>query len=204
MADEWPVQQAWQRYLLQVQFADLWLGRILDRLQSTGQLEKTMVVVTADHGMAFVPGVSRRTPTDRTLPDIVSVPLFIKRPGQVAGRISDDNVEIIDVLPTIADELGLPLDVAWDGQSLLRTGLRERPRKTVRGHVDTILDARFEQRFEYVARMTKVFGTGGPDDRLWRLHSIPELVSRRVDAVDIGKPTEFRVALYLVLRSSHP
>lgn len=196
VTDEWPVHQAWQRYLLQLQFADLWLGRILDRLEATGQLDQAMVVVAADHGMAFVPGIGRRTPTDPTLPDIISVPLFIKRPGQSAGRITDENVEIIDVLPTIADELGLPQDSAWEGKSLLRDDLPERLRKTVRGHVDTILDARFDQRFEYVDRMIRVFGTGGPDDRLWKLHSIPELVGRRVETVVVGESAGFRTRLF--------
>ena len=196
VTDEWLVHQAWQRYLLQLQFADLWLGRILDRLDANGQLEPSLVVVASDHGMAFVPGVSRRTPTDRTVPDIVSVPLFIKQPGQTAGRISDDNVETIDVLPTIADALGLPSDSAWEGQSLLREDLPERPRKTVRGHIDTILDARFDQRFEYVDRMIRVFGTGGADDRLWKLHSIPELVGRRVETFAVGEPADGRARLF--------
>ncbi len=195
VADEWPVHQAWQRYLLQLQFADLWLGRILDRMEATGQLEPSLVVVAADHGIAFVPGVSRRTPTDRTLPDIVSVPLFIKRPGQSTGRISDASVETIDVLPTMADELGLPAESAWDGRSVLRDDLPERPRKTVRGHIDTILDAHFEQRFEYVDRMIRVFGTGGPDDRLWKLHAIPELVGLPLSRTETGAVAEFRCRL---------
>ena len=43
-SDELPVHQAWQRYLLQLQFADLALGRILDRLQETGQLDEALIV----------------------------------------------------------------------------------------------------------------------------------------------------------------
>ena len=59
---------------------------------------------------------------DRSLyPDILYVPLIVKAPQLEAGTVSDDNVESIDVLPTIADILGLTLPWEVDGRSLLGT-----------------------------------------------------------------------------------
>ena len=113
-----------QRLLLQVGYVDRLVGQLVDRLHETGLYEETDVVITSDHGSGFVPGQSHRglegETLDRSLyPDILYVPLIVKAPQLEAGTVSDDNVESIDVLPTIADilDLSLPWDV--DGQSLL-------------------------------------------------------------------------------------
>jgi hypothetical protein len=188
-ADELPVRQAWQRYLLQLQFADLWLGRILDRLEETHQLDESLVVVTADHGMAFVPGASRRTASAATIPDIISVPLFIKQPHQRSAAVSDKNVETIDILPTIAEILDLPMDGAWAGMSVLRDQ-PGRLRKTVRG-LDTVIEPDFPRRFEYVDRMIRVFGSGTENDRLWNLNTIPELAGTELSRIKIGRPVDY-------------
>ncbi|MEJ7591854.1 MAG: hypothetical protein WKF77_09915 [Planctomycetaceae bacterium] len=96
----------------------------------------------------------------------------------MTGEISDRNVETIDVLPTIADIIQLPLPGRIDGTSLLKKDARERPRKTILNDSDlvTVMNPAFPERFAYVNRMVKLFGTGGSDDRLWTLDTIPELV----------------------------
>jgi hypothetical protein len=174
--DEWLVNQGWQRYLLQVRFADLCLGRILDRLEETGLFDESMIVVTADHGFAFRARCSRRDPQGATLSDLIPVPLFIKYPHQTKSMISDRNVETIDILPTIADVLGLPKDSNWDGQSLM-TEVPERPRKMVVASPAIILEAAFPGRFEYVDRLHKVFGKG-VEGAFTDLQFLPELSGR--------------------------
>lgn len=191
--DPLPVQLAWQRYLLQLQFADLWLGRILDRLEETGQLDEALIVVTADHGMAFVPGTGRRTQTAATLPDIASVPLFIKQPGQQNAVVSDKNVETIDILPTMSEILGMADDSAWVGESVLHDG-PQRPRKMIRSP-DIIIEPDFPQRFQYVDRMIQVFGSGSNHDRLWNLNTIPELVGEEVERVAAGPAVSYQCHL---------
>lgn len=186
--DPWPVQQAWQRNLLQLQYADRCLGKVLDRLESTGQLRQTMVIVTADHGMSFVPGASLREPTDETLPDILPIPLFVKLPGQTEGSISDRNVETIDILPTIAEVLQMDAAPEWQGASLLSG--EERPRKTVRGSLNTVLEPDFQARFRHTERLTEVFGTGAVDDRLGKLNYRPDLVGRLVSEFTVD-PSEW-------------
>ena len=176
--DPWPVQQAWQRNLLQLQYADRCINRLLDTLQSHGQLDQSLLVVTADHGMSFVPGASLREPTDQTLPDILPIPLFIKLPGQSQGTISDRNVETIDILPTMAEVVGMPVSSEWQGSSLLKD--TSRPRKTVRGSLNTVLEPDFPSRFRHVERLIAVFGNGGPEDRIGRLNQRPELVGQQV------------------------
>ena len=45
-----------QRYLLQLDFVDRLIGRLLRRLKAQGMYDNTLLVVTADHGIARRPG----------------------------------------------------------------------------------------------------------------------------------------------------
>jgi hypothetical protein len=117
-SERWPVQSIHQRHLMQTAYTDHLLGTIIKRMRQTGLYDHSLLVVTADHGMAFTPGASARasvTPT--TVPDVLWVPLFIKRPGQHSAVVSEVNIEHVDILPTVAGLSGL--DVPWpiDGVS---------------------------------------------------------------------------------------
>lgn len=117
------------RYLKQLTFVDHFVGQLLDRLQEVGLLDECLLIVTADHGVSFRPGHSRRVPDKDNLSDLLSVPLFIKLPGQKSGNISDSNVESVDILPTIAEVMGMELTEPVDGISVsLKT---RRSRKTL-------------------------------------------------------------------------
>jgi hypothetical protein len=106
---QWQVDQSFQRHLLQTEYADRLLARLLERLRATGLYDRALVVVTADHGVSFRAGDRRRTPTPTNLHDVANMPLFVKTPGQEDGRVVDGVVRTVDVLPTIARDLGVPL-----------------------------------------------------------------------------------------------
>ena len=120
-SEPWPVQSVHQRHLMQTAEADRMLGRLVARLKAIGLYDRALLVLTADHGMAFQPGQpGRATLGPHTAPDVLWVPLFIKRPGQRAGSVSDVNWEHVDLLPTVIGLLGgrvpWPVDgVAWAG-----------------------------------------------------------------------------------------
>lgn len=103
-----------QRHLLQVQYTDRLLGEIFDTLRATGRWDESLIVVTADHGISFhsFPG---REVNDVALPDVAYVPLIIKAPGQTEGRVDDTNLMGHDLLPTLADILGVPVTHEVDG-----------------------------------------------------------------------------------------
>ena len=117
--DEWALTQSYQRYLLQVEFVDTLLGQLIAHLKTAGLYEKSLIVVTADHGVSFRPHDNRRVISKTNFADIMAVPLFVKAPFQSQGEILDDNVETIDILPTIADILGVELPWPVDGGSAL-------------------------------------------------------------------------------------
>jgi hypothetical protein len=112
---QWLADQGFQRHLLQTEYADKLLGDLLRRLRDTGLYDRAMIVVIADHGVSFKAGDRRRRPTPTNVQDVAAVPLFIKLPDQSEGGIEDTAVRTIDVLPTIAEELGLTLREPIDG-----------------------------------------------------------------------------------------
>ncbi|MBC8116529.1 MAG: sulfatase-like hydrolase/transferase, partial [Candidatus Saccharimonas sp.] len=134
LGENWPADAAAvlrneHRYLLQVGYTDRFIGRVLDQLQESGLLDRCLLIVTADHGVSFRPGRSRRVPDAENIADILSVPLFIKRPGQTIGAIDDRNVESVDLYPTIAEELHIQLAEPVDGLPVSQDV--RRPRKTL-------------------------------------------------------------------------
>ncbi len=90
-------------YALEVAHFDLHLGRMLDRLAESGQLENTLVIVTSDNGMPF-PGVKGQT-NERAnhIPLAASWPRGIRNPG----RRVDALVSLIDLAPTFIELAGL-------------------------------------------------------------------------------------------------
>lgn len=130
--DEWAVEQAYQRHLLQLAYTDRLLGRLLDRLRDTGLYERSLLVVVADHGASFQPGEPRRVVNDDNAAEILLVPLFVKLPFQEKGRVRDHRAQTIDIVPTLAEALGA--EVPWEvaGRSLLSLDAPVPPRQIVR------------------------------------------------------------------------
>lgn len=108
----------YRRHVLQVGFVDRLLGDLLARLDETGLYDRALVVVTADHGVSFGLGSARGTTRDN-LQDLAFVPLFMKRPGQRDGTAVDYHVQTVDILPTMADILGIRIPWQVDGRSAL-------------------------------------------------------------------------------------
>ena len=185
--DPFLVGQAYQRHLLQVGFTDRLLGRLIARLRATGLWDRALVVVAADHGVSFRVGqLDRRTVTPENVEDIAPVPLFVKAPGQRDGRIRTRPVQTIDVLPTIADALGIRLPWRVDGRSAAAAPPEGRPAvdmltrdwKPLR--VDaSALDRR---RQAAVARKERLFGSGGGLG-LYAVGAHRELLGRPVTAL---------------------
>jgi len=112
---QWQVDQGFQRHVLQAQYVDRLLGRLLDALRARDLFDDAVIVVTADHGAAFSTGQPRRPASRANVGVIAPVPFFVKLPGQPDGRVDDRAVRTIDVLPTIAKAAGVRLPWKADG-----------------------------------------------------------------------------------------
>ena len=116
-----------QRQLLQLGFTDRLLGRLVARLKEQRMYDDTLIVVTADHGFAWQVGVqSRRSVSESNVEQLGPVPLIVKRPGQRRGRVNDAYARTLDVTPTIASVLGVPLGYRADGRSAFSRAVRAR------------------------------------------------------------------------------
>ncbi|MBN8871154.1 MAG: sulfatase-like hydrolase/transferase [Solirubrobacterales bacterium] len=96
-----------QQMMLQLAYADTVLKQVIDRMKQLGIWEKSMFVVTADHGGAFLSSGSRRIIDSKNAGWILPVPLLIKQPGQTKSRVVRGPVDSRDITPTVLAELGL-------------------------------------------------------------------------------------------------
>ena len=107
------------RYDEEIAFTDAALGELLAALERLKQQQRTLVVVTADHGEGLMDhghmehGVS-------VYEEQVRVPLVLRWPARVApGRTFDVPVSLVDVAPTAYELLGLATrDAKFEGRSL--------------------------------------------------------------------------------------
>ena len=112
-----------EQYQTQIAYVDNELGRFLQKLRQAGLYDKSLVIVTADHGVSYHPQAPGRalTEVDGVVVNadlILRVPLFIKLPFQQTGVISDQDVQLIDVVPTVAEVLHLEVPWPHTGRSV--------------------------------------------------------------------------------------
>lgn len=203
LGENWPADEASvlrneHRYLLQVGYTDRFIGRLLDRLQETGLLDRCLLIVTADHGVSFRPSLSRRVPDAGNIADILSVPLFIKRPGQTQGGIDDRNIESIDLYPTIAEELRIKLSEPVDGSPVSHK--IRRPRKTLYFENGmTVVEPMIPQFEAAVQRRLKSFGSGSLESPPRSAASRPNWHGRAVSEVStIEEPSPDDATFFMV------
>ena len=182
------------RHLLQVGFVDRQVGLVLERLRRTGLFDQALIVVTADHGIAFEVGVKdRRLVTERNVEEVAPVPMFVKAPGQTDGEVDKSLMRTLDVVPTIADLLGTRPRWRHDGRSAFApvTSRRREVALPTRDFSKVIrigLPELQRRRAANRRRRAELVGTGAesnllygsPWAALYRVGSHPELVGREV------------------------
>jgi hypothetical protein len=192
--DPWLVKVSYQRHLLQLGLADRLLGELLGRVRRLGLFRDALVVVVADHGIGFHLDVERRTVTPGNVEDLAPVPLLVKLPGQRRGRIADEHVETIDVLPTILDVARVRTTRTMDGRSLLRPVKSQADRVRIFHRIGTRLNTIggeysfdpadvAQRRQTAVRRKLAWFGSGTDLEKLYRIGPHPELVGQATAAL---------------------
>jgi uncharacterized sulfatase len=101
-------------YALHCEWFDRHLGRMLGLLESRGELDNTLIVVTSDNGMAFPRAKA-------TLYDSgTHMPLAIRWGSTVRpGRVLDDFVSFTDFAPTFLEAAGVAVPPGVRGRSLM-------------------------------------------------------------------------------------
>ncbi|HBT86893.1 MAG TPA: sulfatase [Porphyromonadaceae bacterium] len=89
-------------YAVEIEWYDKHLVKILNYLQEIGELDNTIVIVTADNGMPFPRAKAYNYEYG------VHVPLAISYPKSFpANRVSSDIVSFVDIAPTILELAGV-------------------------------------------------------------------------------------------------
>jgi hypothetical protein len=121
------IELAHERHLLQLAYTDKLVGQVMAKLRATGLFDRSLVVLTADHGENWTPGEKRRSLGPKGAPQLMWVPLFVKAPHQRQGKVDDRNWEQVDLLPTISRILNVR--VPWKMDGLDQTGPPARQRR---------------------------------------------------------------------------
>ena len=150
----------------EVFYTDMWIGRLLDWVERQPWADRTVTVVTADHGEAFGEhGMYRHA--HELWEELVRVPLFFHVPG-AAARVIDAPRGHVDLAPTFAELLGVT-DVALPGKSLVAElrGGEAAPRDVV---ADLPQDDINERRRALIHGKTKLIAFG--DDARFALYDL--------------------------------
>lgn len=193
----WQVTQAYQRHLLQVGFVDRLLGDLIERLKAVDLYDRALIVVVGDHGASFQPGENRRELAAETAAEIIAVPLIIKLPHQTERVVSDRNVQVVDILPSIADVLGIDVPWAMDGRSVFDPSQPEAPEKIVMSQTGErfTFGPTIEGVEDAVRRKIEIFGDGTDLDGLFRIGRYRDLIGQPVDRLPVADTSAITVEL---------
>jgi arylsulfatase A-like enzyme len=104
-------------YWLEVKFVDTQIGRLRKAVRELGIADRTMLVVSSDHGEAF--GENGLYRHNKPLYDIMlRVPLLFEFP-KAKRRTIEEYVSLMDIAPTVLDVFGLPTPGYWMSETLV-------------------------------------------------------------------------------------
>jgi arylsulfatase len=116
--DDGDIQHLVDLYDDEIVYFDATFRDFVSGLRATGALDRSVLIVTADHGEEFLEHghVKHCRGVWNTL---THVPLLIRSPGGATARRVADPVQLVDLLPTVLDLVGAPGDdISMEGTSL--------------------------------------------------------------------------------------
>jgi len=113
--DERTIRNERGRYFACSENIDIQIGRVLQKLESMGELDNTYVFYTSDHGIAI--GRHGLQGKQNLYQHSWRVPFLVKGPGIRAGSRVQGNVYLLDCLATLCDIAGIPPPQTNEGLS---------------------------------------------------------------------------------------
>ena len=143
------VREDWKRNYELITAMDSWAGSLIKEIKDQGLYEETIIFFWSDHGVGL-PRAKRWLYHSGT-----HVPLIVRIPGQLAGKVDHQLVSSIDFGPTVLNLAGIKVHDNLQGRAFLGKNLSA-PRKYVFGARDRmderydIIRAVFDGRFRYI------------------------------------------------------
>lgn len=112
-------------YINELLYMDWTITSIIDELKTSGLLDNTLVVITADHGEMLGDNGGPVGHGWALTPELANVPLIIMDPSHPGYHVNDAIGSQVDLMPTILDSLGiaLPAGQLYQGASLYSPNL---------------------------------------------------------------------------------
>jgi arylsulfatase A-like enzyme len=122
-AGEW--RRAVQGYLAAINYADDLTGMVLDALAESEHADNTVVVIYSDHGWHL--GEKQHWQKFALWENVIKSVLMVKTPegmlgtsgDKARGSVSNRNVSLMDIFPTLTELCGLPEKQGLSGRSLV-------------------------------------------------------------------------------------
>ena len=143
------VREDWKRNYELITAMDSWAGSLIKEIKDQGLYEDTIIFFWSDHGVGL-PRAKRWLYHSGT-----HVPLIVRIPGQLAGKVDHQLISSIDFGPTVLNLAGIKVHDKLQGRAFLGKNLSA-PRKYVFGARDRmderydIIRAVFDGRFRYI------------------------------------------------------
>lgn len=180
------VRDEYGAHLYQVAAVDVLVGEMVRAMKTSANWNRTMIIVTSDHGQTFEPGLSKRRTINaartESLEDIYRPPLFIKYPDQTVGEVNDCPVQSIDILPTVLAAKGLTVSLEFEGVDLARI-CPDRPLRTVKwARKSTDLSTGVEALLDRVRRLEEFIPADGDASSIVAVGPYRDLLGTSVTA----------------------
>ncbi len=189
-----------RRHGLQLQYADRQLGAVLDRLEAQDRFDSSVIAVAADHGIGFTRGREIRDFDLASAPEVAWVPMLVKGAGQTEPVVSDAPATTLDLVPTVAERIGVRVPWTTDGRALAAdesTGVARRVMDRSRGPDAAALSVEVPDRlFDEVLAWDPIGEGDDPDVALFRTDAHPELVGRTFDDLPRGRDAAAALTLH--------
>jgi arylsulfatase A-like enzyme len=127
-------------YVGELLFVDSQIGRLLGVLEGRKMLDRTIVVVAADHGESLGEH-GERDHGIFVYDSVIRIPLIVRAPGLFPRRVAEP-VRLTDVVPTVLSMLGLP-SPPTDGVNLSELMAGRKPHL----HLDAYSESLYPERF---------------------------------------------------------
>lgn len=178
------IRDMYQTFLYQVGAADRVIQNLISDLKASGKWDLTMLVITADHGISFIPTMPQRH-TDFTdagqVADVYRVPIFVKYPQQKSGVVEDCAITNLDLLPTIIDATQTTSSWTFAGKSLANGCPTSRVRRVVSATGETsVITGGFEETRARAAHYAQIVSNVGPINAVASVGESASLIGTRI------------------------
>ena len=102
-----------------IRLVDSVLGDLINFLDKLELMDNTILIITSEHGEELNDrGFFNRFGNKNLYDEVIRVPLIVRLPGKNGKKDIESQVQLVDIMPTVLDLLGIPVNRGAQGTSL--------------------------------------------------------------------------------------